>query len=139
MPNLVAVFTTNRNADHGSSLYLVTADWVIRCSGNTNGRNAETFARRRAITYTRLGASFNFPALGLSPVEGGHTGNPVSAVLNNTGQIPQDAPANWNANNGVSWATAAIEVLAAQAATNTDVAQTGWFSRRVGQLVFTAD
>jgi hypothetical protein len=139
MPNLVAVFTTNRGDQYGSSLYFVTADWVLRCSGNTNGRNAETFGRRRGITYTRPGASFDFPALGLSPVEGGHTGNPVSAVLNNTGVIPQDPPANWNAHNGVSWATAALEVNAALAATLTAVAAGGRFSRRVGENVFRAD
>ncbi|NEO76300.1 hypothetical protein [Moorena sp. SIO4G3] len=140
--NKVAVFTTNRDQqtkNYGSSLYLVKKDWVLRCSGNTNGRDAETFARKRAITYTKPGATFDFPALGLTPVEGGHTGNPITAVLNDTGKIPQDPPPNWNAKNGVSWETAAIEVLAAEAATTTEVAQSGRFSRKVGELVFKPD
>jgi len=139
MPNKIAVFTTNRGGNYGSSLYLVTADWVFRCSGNTNGRQAETFARRRAITYTRPGAGFDFPALGLTPVEGEHTGNPVSAVLSDKAQLPQEAPASWVSTNGVSWATAAIEVLAAEAAAHTDMGRTGRFSRQVGQLGFTQD
>jgi hypothetical protein len=113
---------------------------VLRCSGNTNDRQATTFARRRNITYKIAnGPTYNFPVLGSTPLEGGHVGNLVTAILNNTGKIPQDVPPNWNAHNGVSWKTAAIEVLAAEAATYTQLAQTGRFSRQVGQLVFTAD
>lgn len=139
MPNKTAVFTTQRDESHGSSLYLVVGDWVFRCSGNTNGRYAETFGRKREITYTKPGATFDFPALGLSPVEGGHTGNPVSAVLNDTGKIPSIPPPNWNATNGVSWDTAAIEVNAAYMASLTDVGATGRFSHRVGERKFQRD
>ena len=121
MPNKVVVFTTSRGENYGSSLYLITKEWVLRCSGNTNGRDAEVFARKRNIVYKKAGAVFDLPALALVPVEGGHTGNPISAVLNDTGEIPQDAPDNWNANNGVSWQTAATEVLAAEAAILTSV------------------
>ncbi|WP_440879558.1 hypothetical protein [Tenacibaculum sp. C7A-26P2] len=137
--NKVAVFTTQRDDDHGSSLYLVTNEWVFRCSGNTNGREAETFGRKRAITYTKPGAKFDFPAIGLSPVEGGHTGNPVSFVLNDDGKIPAEAPKNWNEKNGVSWKTAVIEVFAAQAASYTSVGKNGRFSRKVGDPVFKED
>ncbi len=137
--NKVAVFTTQKDDDHGSSLYLVTSEWVFRCSGNTNGRVAETFGRKRAITYTKPGANFDLPAVGLLPVEGTHTGNPVTFVLNGDGTIPTDAPINWNEKNGVSWQKAATEVLAAQVASNTDVGETGRFSRKVGELVFKKD
>ncbi|MFT5254660.1 MAG: hypothetical protein ACI87N_003737, partial [Flavobacteriales bacterium] len=82
------------------------------------------------------GASFDFPALDLGPVEGGHTGNKVSAVLSKVAKIPQDAPANWNTNNGVPWATAATEVLAAEAASHTKIADSGRFSHIVGEKTF---
>lgn len=108
MSNQIAVFTTMREPDnggsYGSSLYLVTADWIFRCSGNKRGgRVAETFGRKRSIIYVKQGAGFYFPALGLTPEEGGHTGNPVSAVLSDTGNIPDKAPGNWQSTNGVSW------------------------------------
>jgi hypothetical protein len=139
MPNFLAVFTTKRDGCYGSSLYLVTPDWVLRCSGNTNGRNAETLARKRNIIYTKPGAVFQFPALGLTPVEGGHTGNRISAVINLTGEIPQNAPINWNQINGISWQSAVNEIIAAEAATHTKLGKTGRFSRSIGQLTFKND
>ena len=48
MPNAVCNFVTHRGPEYGSSLYYVTAHWVIRCSGNaTGGRSAETFISHR--------------------------------------------------------------------------------------------
>lgn len=138
MPNSTAVFTTCRGSAYGSSLYLVTGDWVLRCSGNSNGRTPETFARKRAIIYVRPGQTFSGPALSLTPVEGGHTGNKISAVLNISGEIPEQAPESWNAHNGISWADARNEVLAAEAETQKP-GVSDRFSRVVGQGSFKAD
>ncbi len=139
MSNQTTVFTTQRNGDYGSSLYLVTTDWVLRCSGNTNGREATTFARKRDISYTKSDITLYYPAVGFTPKEGKHTGNLITAVLNKTGKIPQDAPANWNSENGVSWESAAEEIRAAEAATRLPVAETGRFSRKVGEQTFKND
>ena len=113
MPNTRAVFITTRpGGQHGSSLYMVTAHWVLRCSGNTNGRDAETFIRKRDCVYVQGGISLPHPAVGAFPHEGGHDGNQITAILSTGAQldIPAVAPKEWVANNGVSWATAVAEV-----------------------------
>ncbi|MCT4601378.1 MAG: hypothetical protein N4A59_00565 [Marinifilum sp.] len=140
MCNRITVFTTKREGHYGSSLYLITPDWILRCSGNKRGgRVAETFARKRSIIYKNPGAVFTFPALGLTPEEGGHTGNAITAVLNDTGEIPNEAPDNWNYIDGVSWQKAIQEIKDAKAALHTEVAEIGRFSRKVGTTTFNKD
>ncbi|GFM88859.1 hypothetical protein PSCICO_42580 [Pseudomonas cichorii] len=113
MPNHACQFITWRGAGYGASLYYVTAHWVIRCSGNTNGRHAETFIRRRDIDYPGAPGQIVHPrpALGLFPREGGHNGNAITCVLNRIESGSQ--PREWIENNGVSWATAVAEIDAA--------------------------
>jgi hypothetical protein len=116
MPNSRATFVTTRpGGSHGSSLYMVTAHWVLRCSGNTNGRTAETFIRKRDCSYKLGNVSSQTPSVGASSVEGGHTGNEISEILSTgaTLSFPVGVPATWVANNGVTWAVAVAEVDAA--------------------------
>ncbi len=119
MPNQRVVFITTRTGGtYGSSLYMVTAHWVLRCSGNNaGGRRSTTFIRKRSITYDTAGISSNNPTVGSAPVEGGHTGNNISAVVSTgaTLTFPTTAPASWVSTNGVSWATAVSEIDAAAA------------------------
>jgi hypothetical protein len=113
MKNFRAVFITTRpGLDYGSSLYMVTAHWVLRCSGNTNGRIAETFIRKRDCAYVLGRITAQTLSVGASPVEGGHDGNEITAILRTgaTLDIPAAAPGSWVANNGVPWATALAEV-----------------------------
>lgn len=121
MPNLPAKFITNDNDENGSSLYYVTAHWVIRCSGGTyeyqdedgrpQQRVATTFIRQRDITYRDGNQNYDYPQIGAHPVEGGHVGNAIAAILDHI--ITAQPPANWRSARGVAWATAVAEIDAA--------------------------
>jgi len=116
MPNHPASFITQRppggGLNYGSSLYYVTAHWVIRCSGNSaGGRIPTTFIRNRDIEYVNGAARSPVPILGYFPREGGHDGNDIVAILPHIDR--NAAPALWSAVNGVAWATAVDEIDAA--------------------------
>jgi hypothetical protein len=152
MPNNRVIFITNAGGNHGSSLYMVTAHWVLRCSGNRdpdNGRVPETFIRRRSIVYTskvRGPGSIHTrriespdPTVGSTPEEGRHTGHPISEVVSVGANLvfPANAPATWNAVNGVAWTTAVSEVDAAAAFARDYQYERA--SREVGQARFYRD
>ena len=126
MANERVLFITTRaptsGITFGSSLYMVTAHWVLRCSGNNasapddpDERESTTFIRKRDIVYRSGGTYSSTASVGASPVEGGHTGNAITTVIKSGDDLtpPADAPAGWVATNGVSWATAVAEIDAA--------------------------
>ena len=113
MPNNRASFITKRHGSYGSSLYAVTAHWVLRCSGNSNGRTPETFIRQRSIKYVTAGIESDLATVGSCPKEGGHDGNPIVAILDIENLDRNTEPASWTSANGVSWATAVDEINAA--------------------------
>mgnify|MGYP006207586879 CR=1 len=118
MPNYRTCFITHRGAGFGTSLYYVTAHWVIRCSGNSNGgRTPETFIRRRDIIYISPVNAPNSlaPLVGYTPREGGHDGNPIVAILGDGGMHYDQEPQAWISHDGVTWATACAEIDAAMA------------------------
>jgi hypothetical protein len=135
-------FITQRPGPYGSSLYFVTANWIIRCSGNSNGRTPETFIRHRDIEYISTGgASSRYPSLGRFPREGGHDGNEIVAILDPDTLDSRRAPPEWQSANGVSWATALDEIDAAMAYARYWGAHNGhgFASREVGQRDFHRD
>ena len=134
--NKRAAFITNAGSGHGSSLYCVTAHWVIRCSGNNTGdRVSTTFLRKRSIEYKKGGLS-DTASLGAEPIEGTHTGHPISEILD-IDNLPQNAPQTWVSTNGVSWDTAVNEIHAAmEFARNTGYQRA---SREVGRVDFEQD
>lgn len=117
MPNQRATFITQRPPNgatvYGSSLYFVTAHWVLRCSGNSEGgRTPTTFIRKRDIVYIKGAASSPAPILGYFPRDDGHDGNEIVAILLN--EYDRNAtPAEWRHVNGVAWGTACDEIDAA--------------------------
>lgn len=116
MPNARTAFITNDDAKGGSSLYVVTANWVIRCSGNNDPprRRSTTFIRRRPVEYVLPdGRTTQHPMVGAFPREGEHNGHKIAVILNmeTLERIPE--PAEWRSANGVSWATAVAEIDAA--------------------------
>jgi hypothetical protein len=126
MANERVLFITTRAPESGvifgSSLYLVTAHWVLRCSGNNasapddpDERESTTFIRKRDIVYQKGGATSSTASVGASPVEGGHTGNAITVIIKTGDDLtpPAQAPAGWVATNGVSWDTAVAEINAA--------------------------
>lgn len=139
MPNTPAQFITQRqpDSDYGSSLYAVTADTVLRVSGNSNGRTPETFIRKRAIVYIKDGGESGQPSLGAFPREGEHDGNDIVEILD--GALSPDAPPpQWQAEHGVPWSVAVAEIEAAReyVKNNPGVNRA---SRDVGQQAFTPD
>lgn len=117
MPNQRTCFITHAGPGHGTSLYYITAHWVIRCSGNSaGGRIPTTFIRRREIIYespARQAPATNVPTLNYTPLEGEHAGNPIVAILGDGGMNSTVTPPQWVAINGVSWAAACDEIDAA--------------------------
>lgn len=137
MPNQVTSFVTHRGGGYGTSLYYVTAHWVIRCSGNTAGdRVAETFIRKRDIEYVDGGKKAHWHAsLGRCPREGDHDGNPIVRILDRISRSRE--PNEWVSHHGVAWTTAVDEIDAAiDYAQRTQRARA---SRRVGATSFSAD
>jgi len=136
MPNTVTNFITSAGDGFGTSLYYVTAHWVIRCSGNSaGGRVPETFIRRRAIAYITAGIASDLPTVGSFPREGGHDGNAIVVILARISRSTE--PAQWVSANGVPWTTAVDEIDAA-----IDYAQRTQrerASRRVGDAEFLPD
>jgi hypothetical protein len=142
MPNVVTNFITSAGDGFGTSLYYVTANWVIRCSGNSaGGRVPETFIRKRPIVYVTAGIGSDLPTVGSVPTinafprEGAHNGNAIVAILDRISRSTE--PAQWVSANGVAWTTAVDEIDAA-----IDYAQRTQrerASRRVGAADFTPD
>lgn len=149
MANHRALFITGRDGGHsGSSLYMVTAHWVLRCSGNVTewdlglkgykpgGRLSTTFVRKRDIYYSRDDSHSRIPSVGAQPVEGGHTGHPITQILSTGDNLifPGAAPGTWVSENGVTWGVAVAEIDAAAAFAR----QTGCpkAARHVGTRVF---
>jgi len=110
MSNVETMFITQRVGQYGSSLYKITPKWVLRCSGNNSGadRESTTFIRKRAIKYEKKGKTFQNPAIGLSPVEGGHTGNPIVLIINSLD--PKKRPNCWKEINGMPWVVAVSDI-----------------------------
>jgi hypothetical protein len=139
MPNVRTAFITNDDGDGGSSLYVVTANWVIRCSGNTSrGRTATTFIRKRPVEYVLANAqTTQNPMVGAFPREGGHDGHKIAAILDMATLEQIQEPAQWRSANGVSWAKAVAEVDAALAyARETQYERA---SRKVDRTAFARD
>ncbi|HEX7315496.1 MAG TPA: hypothetical protein VF297_16370 [Pyrinomonadaceae bacterium] len=135
MPNRPAKFITWAGAPYGSSLYYVTPHWVIRCSGNSNGRTPETIIRQRDIVYIGPVNTTDMAEAGRFPRDGDHNGNAIVAVLDHIWR--GNPPAQWVANNGVTWETAVDEIDAAIA--YAQASQHPRASREVGQNAFHQD
>lgn len=136
--NKRAAFITQGPGNCGSSLYIVTEYWVIRCSGNnTGGRSSETFIRKRKITYIGDGGTFTEPKVGAFPREGGHDGNGIVAILDVDNLSGDNAPHQWKEANGVSWKKAYDECQ--DALKHVIATFTLRASREVGQNAFHAD
>ncbi|MCP5074414.1 MAG: hypothetical protein GY947_14150 [Rhodobacteraceae bacterium] len=114
MPNNRTCFITHAGPGHGTSLYYVTAHWIIRCSGNSaGGRTPTTFIRHRSINYHSPIAGVPpilFATMGYAPREGTHDGNAIVAILGDGGMNAAVVPAAWVAANGVPWTTACAEI-----------------------------
>ncbi len=135
--NVETIFITNSDdPDAGSSLYIVSEHWVIRCSGNaTGGRVPETFIRRRQIEYIVGENRFAAPSIGAYPREGEHDGNRIVAILQDLSRDRE--PPEWRSRNGVAWETAVNEIREAREYAR--ITQRPRASRRVGAAEFQPD
>jgi hypothetical protein len=124
MPNERVVFITGEEG-RGSSLYMVTANWVLRCSGHHDRqgpigerRRATTFIRRRGIVYMSGLNRGNRAEVGYTPIEQDnphddtHIGHPITCIVARGEELawPRREPYEWNDRNGVSWEVACREI-----------------------------